>query len=162
MSQISLSTAQADAILQMQLRRLTALEAEKIKAEHDDLQIQIADYRDILAKKERINEIIVTEIQQIKNTHATPRVTQIIPDEGEIVDRDLIANEKAVILLTEQGYIKRMPVSNFESQHRATKGKAGAKIKEDDVIEHFLTCCDHNYLLLLNNLRYCLYRIHMI
>jgi len=151
MSQISLSTAQADAILQMQLRRLTALEAEKIKAEHDDLQIQIADYRDILAKKERINEIIVTEIQQIKNTHATPRLTQIIPDEGEIVDRDLIANEKAVILLTEQGYIKRMPVSNFESQNRATKGKAGAKIKEDDVIEHFLTCCDHNYLLFFSD-----------
>lgn len=151
MSQINLSTAQADAILQMQLRRLTALEAEKIKAEHDDLQIQIADYRDILAKKERINEIIVTEIQQIKNTHATPRLTQIIPDEGEIVDRDLIANEKAVILLTEQGYIKRMPVSNFESQNRATKGKAGAKIKEDDVIEHFLTCCDHNYLLFFSD-----------
>ncbi len=150
-SQIGLSIPQAEAILQMQLRRLTALEAEKIKAEHEDLQIHIADYRDILAKKERIDKIIISELQQIKSTHATPRLTQIIPEEGEIVDRDLIANEKAVILLTEQGYIKRMPVSNFEAQNRATKGKAGAKIKEDDVVEHFLTCCDHNYLLFFSD-----------
>ena len=150
-SEINLSTPQADAILQMQLRRLTALEAEKIKAEHEELQIQIIDYRDILAKKERIDEIIINELKQIQSTHATPRLTQIIPDEGEIVDTDLIANEKAVILLTEQGYIKRMPVSNFEAQSRATKGKAGAKIKEDDVVEHFLTCCDHNYLLFFSD-----------
>ncbi|TVQ45121.1 MAG: DNA gyrase subunit A [Gloeocapsa sp. DLM2.Bin57] len=150
-SEINLSTPQAEAILQMQLRRLTALEAEKIKAEHEELQIQIIDYRDILAKKERIDEIIINELKQIQSTHATPRLTQIIPDEGEIVDTDLIANEKAVILLTEQGYIKRMPVSNFEAQSRATKGKAGAKIKEDDVVEHFLTCCDHNYLLFFSD-----------
>ncbi|ELR98265.1 DNA topoisomerase (ATP-hydrolyzing) subunit A [Gloeocapsa sp. PCC 73106] len=150
-SQFGLSPVQADAILQMQLRRLTALEAEKIKAEHEELQTQIADYTDILAKKTRIEEIIVTELQEIKTIHATPRRTEIVPDQGEIVDTDLIANEKAIILLTEQGYIKRMPVSNFEAQNRATKGKAGAKIKEDDVVEHFLTCCDHNHLLFFSN-----------
>lgn len=150
-SQFGLSPVQADAILQMQLRRLTALEAEKITAEHEELIRQITDYRDILASKARIDEIIVTEIREIQNIHASPRRTEIIPDEGEIVDTDLIANEKAVILLTEQGYIKRMPVSNFEAQSRATKGKAGAKIKEDDVVEHFLTCCDHNNLLFFSD-----------
>ena len=146
-----LSNTQADAILQMQLRRLTALEAEKIQAEHEDLQRQIADLQDILAKRERIEAIIEAEVTQIKELHATPRRTEIIQGEGELLDIDLIANEQAVILLTEQGYIKRMPVSNFDAQNRATRGKAAAKIKEDDVIEHFITCCDHDRILFFSD-----------
>ncbi|MDJ0636094.1 MAG: DNA gyrase subunit A [Xenococcaceae cyanobacterium MO_188.B29] len=146
-----LSETQADAILQMQLRRLTALEAEKIQAEHEDLQRQIADLQDILAKRERIEAIIESEVTQIKELHATPRRTEIIQGEGELLDIDLIANEQAVILLTEQGYIKRMPVSNFDAQSRATRGKAAAKIKEDDVIEHFITCCDHDHVLFFSD-----------
>merc|ERR1712070_1062842 len=140
-----------DAIMQMQLRRLTALEAEKIHAEHKELQIKIANLNDILSKKERIEAIIEEELVQIKNIHGTPRCTEIIHDEGEIVDTDLIANEQAIILLTEQGYIKRMPVSSFDAQQRATRGKAGAKIKENDVVEHFLTCCDHDVVLLFSD-----------
>ncbi|MDJ0533952.1 MAG: DNA gyrase subunit A [Xenococcaceae cyanobacterium MO_207.B15] len=151
MNQFGLSQVQADAILQMQLRRLTALEAEKIQAEHEELQAQIADYQDILAKRERIEAIIIEEITNIKNLHATPRRTEIIQGEGELLDIDLIANEQAVILLTEQGYIKRMPVSEFGAQNRATRGKAAAKIKEDDVIEHFITCCDHDTLLFFSD-----------
>lgn len=147
----SLSEQQADAILQMQLRRLTALEAEKIRHEHDELQTQITDLQDILARRERILEIIESEVQQIKMTHATPRRTVIEPDLGEIGDIDLIANEKALILLTEQGYIKRMPVNTFEAQSRATRGKAAARIKEDDGIEHFLTCCDHDSVLFFSD-----------
>ena len=146
-----LSQTQADAILQMQLRRLTALEAEKIQAEHEDLQRQIADLQDILAKRERIEAIIEAEVTQIKELHATPRRTEIIQGEGELLDIDLIANEQAVILLTEQGYIKRMPVSTFDAQNRATRGKAAAKIKEDDVIEHFITCCDHDRILFFSD-----------
>ncbi|AFY77128.1 MAG: DNA topoisomerase (ATP-hydrolyzing) subunit A [Hydrococcus sp. C42_A2020_068] len=146
-----LSEAQADAILQMQLRRLTALEAEKIQAEHEELQAKIADLQDILARRERIEAIIEQEVQQIKTAHATPRRTEIIQAEGELVDTDLIANEQAVILLTEQGYIKRMPVNTFGAQNRATRGKAAAKIKEDDVVEHFLTCCDHDNILFFSD-----------
>jgi DNA gyrase subunit A len=146
-----LSEAQADAILQMQLRRLTALEAEKIQAEHEELQAKIADLQDILARRERIEAIIEEEVQQIKTTHATPRRTEIVQAEGELVDTDLIANEQAVILLTEQGYIKRMPVNTFGAQNRATRGKAAAKIKEDDVVEHFLTCCDHDNVLFFSD-----------
>ena len=135
----------------MQLRRLTALEAEKIHAEHEELQLKIADLKDILARRERIEAIIEEELAQIKTIHATPRRTEIVHDDGEIVDTDLIANEQAIILLTEQGYIKRMPVSTFEAQQRATRGKAAAKIKEDDVVEHFLTCCDHDQVLFFSD-----------
>ena len=147
----SFSQTQADAILQMQLRRLTALEAEKIQAEHEDLQRQIADFNDILARKERIDEIIETEVTAIKNVHATPRKTEIMQGEGELLDKDLIANEQSVILLTQQGYIKRMAVNSFDSQSRATRGKAAAKIKEDDVVEHFMTCCDHDTVLFFSD-----------
>ena len=153
-----LSEAQADAILQMQLRRLTALEAEKIRQEHEELQSQIADLQDILARRERILEIIETEVTQLRTTHATPRRTVIQPAEGELEDADLIANEKALILLTEQGYIKRMPVSTFEAQSRATRGKAAARVKDDDGVEHFLTCCDHDSVLFFSDrgVVYCL------
>ena len=146
-----LSESQADAILQMQLRRLTALEAEKIQQEHDDLQIQITDLEDILARRERVLTIIETEVAELRATQATPRRTVIEQSEDELGDMDLIANEKAVILLTEQGYIKRMPVDAFDSQSRATRGKSGARIKEDDAVEHFLTCCDHDSILFFSD-----------
>ncbi|QLE55306.1 DNA topoisomerase (ATP-hydrolyzing) subunit A [Nostoc sp. TCL26-01] len=153
-----LSEVQADAILQMQLRRLTALEADKIRQEHEDLQNQIADLQDILARRERVLDIVETEITQIKTSFATPRRTVITHGEGDIDDQDLIANEKAIILVTEQGYIKRMPVNTFEAQSRATRGKAAAKVKDDDTVEHFLTCCDHDSVLFFSDrgVVYCL------
>ncbi|MBD1839487.1 DNA gyrase subunit A [Coleofasciculus sp. FACHB-64] len=158
METYGLSESQADAILQMQLRRLTALEAEKIRLEHEELQAQIADLQDILANKSRILEIIENEVSQIKTTFATPRRTTIEHAEGEIDDTDLIANEKALILLTEQGYIKRMPVNTFEAQSRNTRGKKGTGMKEDDGVEHFLTCCDHDSVLFFSDrgVVYCL------
>jgi DNA gyrase subunit A len=146
-----LSELQSDAILQMQLRRLTALEADKIRLEHDELTIKITDLRDILARRERILDIIRTEVADIKTTFATPRRTLIEHGEGDLEDTDLIANEKSLILVTEQGYIKRMPVSTFETQSRATRGKKGTGMKEEDAIEHFLTCCDHDTILLFSD-----------
>ncbi|WP_413167383.1 DNA gyrase C-terminal beta-propeller domain-containing protein [Capilliphycus salinus ALCB114379] len=153
-----LSEVQADAILQMQLRRLTALEAHKIQAEHEELQNVIADLQDILARRERILEIIETEALELKERHGSPRRTEIEHTEGELEDTDLIANEKAIILLTEQGYIKRMPVNTFDAQNRATRGKSGAKMKEDDGIDHFLSCCDHDSILFFSDrgVVYCL------
>jgi DNA gyrase subunit A len=157
-STYGLSEVQADAILQMQLRRLTALEAEKINQEHEDLQLKIADLRDILAKRERILQIIETEAAELKAAYANPRRTVIERADGELVDTDLIANEQAIILLTEQGYIKRMPVNTFEAQSRATRGKAATRMKEDDGVEHFLTCCDHDNVLFFSDrgIAYCL------
>ncbi len=158
MERYGLSELQADAILQMQLRRLTALEAEKIRQEHEALQTEIADLRDILARRERVLNIIVEEVTQIKAKHATPRRTVIEQSEDDLGDADLIANERAVILLTEQGYLKRMPVNTFEAQNRATKGKAGARMKEDDAVELFLTCHDHDSILCFSDrgVVYCL------
>ena len=146
-----LSPTQADAILQMQLRRLTALEAEKIEAEHQSLLEQIADLDDILARQERIYSIIEEELEDIKNRYATPRRTEIVQGDGDLVDIDLIANEQVIILLTEQGYLKKMLVSTFEAQNRATRGKSGAKIKEDDIVQHFLTGCDHDKVLFFSD-----------
>lgn len=150
-ARFGLSEAQADAILQMQLRRLTALEAEKIRQEHEELQRKIADLKDILARRERILEIIELEGKEIKQKFATPRRTVIEHSEGEIEDTDLIANQKVLILLTEQGYIKRMPVNTFEAQSRGTRGKSANKMKEDDGVEHFLTCCDHDSVLFFSD-----------
>lgn len=148
---LSLSEFQADAILQMQLRRLTALEAEKIEAEHQDLMTQITDYQDILARRERINVIIEDELTEIRNIHATPRRTEIIQGDGDLFDIDLIANEQVAIILTQQGYLKKMLVNTFEAQNRATRGKAGAKMKEDDLVEHFLTGCEHDTILFFSD-----------
>jgi DNA gyrase subunit A len=147
MDSYGLSEMQADAILQMQLRRLTALESEKIQKEHEELQDKIADLRDILARRERILAIIEDELQQLRNAHADPRRTVIEAAEDELTDISLIANEQVVILVTEQGYIKRMPVDTFEAQNRATRGKSGTRMKEDDAIEHFITCCTHDHVL---------------
>lgn len=158
MESYQLSESQADAILQMQLRRLTALEAEKIHQEHEELQRKIADLQDILAKRERILSIIETELTELRDKFVTPRRTVIEQSEDEIEDVDLIANERAVILVTEQGYVKRMPVNTFEAQNRATKGKAGTRMKEDDAVEHFLTCRDHDSVLFFSDrgVVYCL------
>jgi len=151
MDNYGLSDQQSDAILQMQLRRLTALEAQKIQQEHEELRAKIADLEDILARRERILEIAEFEAVEIQTKIATPRRSVIEHAEGEIDERDLIANEQAIILITEQGYIKRMPVSTFEAQSRATRGKAGAKMKEDDGVEHFLSCCDHDSVLFFSD-----------
>jgi DNA gyrase subunit A len=147
----ALSESQSDAILQMQLRRLTALEAGKIEKEHDDLMLLITDLRDILASRERVLAIITEEVAELKKNHSTPRRTRIEQSENELMDEDLIANEKSVILITEQGYIKRMPVDSFEAQSRNTRGKAGAKMKVDDAIDHFITCCDHDVVMLFSD-----------
>jgi DNA gyrase subunit A len=151
LDRFQLSEVQADAILQMQLRRLTALESDKIHLEHDELQVKITDFRDILAKRERILEIIVNEVTEIKTAFSTPRRTLIEHGGGDLEDIDLIANEKALILVTEQGYIKRMPVATFDVQSRATRGKKGTGMKEEDAIEHFITCCDHDSILLFSD-----------
>jgi len=151
MDTYGLSEVQADAILQMQLRRLTALEADKIQQEHEELVARIADLQDILARRERILEIITTELGELKAKHNDPRRTVIEVDDGELTDISLIANEQVVILVTDQGYIKRMPVATFEAQSRATRGKSGTKMKEDDGVQHFITCYTHDHLLFISD-----------
>jgi DNA gyrase subunit A len=146
-----LSEIQADAILQMQLRRLTALEADKIRLEHEDLVAKIADYKDILANRERVLTIITEELGAIRSRYLSPRRTEILDLEGGLEDIDLIANERSVVLLTEHGYLKRMPVSEFEATSRGTRGKAGTKSQGEEAVRLFISCNDHDNLLLFSD-----------
>jgi DNA gyrase subunit A len=146
-----LTDIQADAILQMQLRRLTALEADKIRLEHEDLLAKITYYKDILERRERVLEIIETELKQLKERHNTPRRTEILDLEGGLEDIDLIANERSIVLLTENGYLKRISVNEFESTSRGTRGKAGTKSQGEEAVCLFISCNDHDSLLLFSD-----------
>ncbi len=146
-----LSEIQADAILQMQLRRLTALEADKIRLEHDDLVAKIADYKDILGRRERVLGLIQEELQVLRTRYDSPRRTEILDLEGGLEDIDLIANERSVVLLTENGYLKRMPVSEFEATSRGTRGKAGTRSQGEEAVKLFISCNDHDALLLFSD-----------
>ena len=149
--QFGLSELQADAILQMQLRRLTALEADKIRLEHEDLLAKITDYKDILARRERVFGLITEELQAIRTRYDSPRRTEILDLEGGLEDIDLIANERSVVLLTENGYLKRMPVSEFEATSRGTRGKAGTRSQGEEAVKLFISCNDHDSLLLFSD-----------
>ena len=149
--QFGLSEIQADAILQMQLRRLTALEADKIRLEHEDLLAKITDYKDILARRERVLAIITEELEAIRGRYDSPRRTEILDVEGGLDDIDLIANERSVVLLTETGYLKRMPVSEFEATSRGTRGKAGTRSQGEEAVKLFISCNDHDNLLLFSD-----------
>ena len=151
MEGFGLSEIQADAILQMQLRRLTALEADKIRLEHEDLLARITDYKDILARKERVLALITEELGVIRARYDSPRRTHILDLEGGLEDIDLIANERSVVLLTENGYLKRMPVSEFEATSRGTRGKAGTKSQGEEAVRLFISCNDHDNLLLFSD-----------
>jgi DNA gyrase subunit A len=151
MSQFGLSEAQSDAILQMQLRRLTALEADKIRLEHEDLLAKITDYKDILARRERVFALISDELKAIRTKYDSPRRTEILDLEGGLEDIDLIANERSVVLLTETGYLKRMPVSEFEATSRGTRGKAGTRSQGEEAVKLFISCNDHDAMLLFSD-----------
>ncbi len=146
-----LTDVQADAILQMQLRRLTALEADKIRLEHEDLIKKIADFKDILANKSRVLDLIKEELSNLKDKYDQPRRTEILDLGGGIEDIDLIANERSVVLLTQTGYLKRMPVNEFEATSRGTRGKSGTRSQGEEEVKLFISCNDHDNLLLFSD-----------
>ncbi len=145
-----LTEVQSDAILQMQLRRLTALESDKIRLEHEDLLSKIIDFKDILSNKTRVYEIIKSELSIIKDKYCRDRRTEILNLGSGLEDIDLIANERSVVLLTETGYLKRMPVSEFESTSRGTRGKSGTRSQGEEEVKRFISCNDHDNLLLFS------------
>ena len=147
----SLTDVQADSILQMQLRRLTALEADKINLEHEELTKKIDLYKGILSERGKVFEIILNELKYIKEKFYLPRKTEILDLGGGLDDIDLIANERSVVLLTETGYLKRMPVSEFEATSRGTRGKAGTRAQGDEGVKVFISCNDHDSLLLFTD-----------
>lgn len=143
----SLSDPQASAILEMQLRRLTGLEREKIEKEHKELTKRIKELKKILSQRQLILDIIKEELVEIKKKHADSRRTKIVQAAEEFSEEDLIPNERVVVFLTEKGYIKRIPLIKFERQNRATRGKGGIKTRDEDAVEHFLIANMHDTLL---------------
>ncbi len=119
-----------NAILELRLYQLTGLEIDKVRAEYNALLERIKDLLDILAKEARVMAIIKAELQAIKEKYATPRLTELVPDEGEIAIEDLIANEGVIITLTHNGLIKRTNVSSYRAQRRGGKGVIGMATRE--------------------------------
>ncbi|MBR3311763.1 MAG: DNA gyrase subunit A [Solobacterium sp.] len=151
MEGFALDEIQAKAILDMQFRRLTGLEREKIENEYQDLLLKIQDFEDILAHQERIDEILITELTEIKNKYATPRRSEIIDADIDMEDEDLIPVENIVITLSKNGYIKRMTTDTYRVQNRGGKGIKGMELHEDDVIEQFISMSTHDNLLIFTD-----------
>ncbi|MCE9588084.1 MAG: DNA gyrase subunit A [Verrucomicrobia bacterium] len=168
--QYCFSEPQADAILELRLYQLTGLERDKLNAEYQQLLSTIADLVDILAREERVFTIIKTELKAIRDKHAGPRLTELVPEEGEISIEDLIANEGCIITVTHKGFIKRTAVSAYRSQKRGGKGVIGMTTREaqtdaeeGDFVEHLFTASTHDYLVFFTKTGRCyVERVHEI
>jgi len=165
----SFSEAQANAILELRLYQLTGLEIDKVRSEYRELLERIKDLLDILAREERVLAIIKNELLAIKEKYATPRLTELVPDEGEIAIEDLIANEGVIITLTHNGLIKRTNISSYRAQRRGGKGvigmvtREGATEEDKDFIEHLFTAGTHDHLMFFTNTgRVYVERVHEI
>src|SRR3954467_13242159 len=148
------SEHQANQILDLRLYQLTGLERDKIEKEYKELIETIKDLRDILAKEARVFTIVKKELREIRDKHGSPRLTQLVPDEGEMAMEDLIANEGCIISITHGGFIKRTAVSAFRAQRRGGKGVVGMTTREGataedegDFVEHLFTATTHDYLM---------------
>jgi DNA gyrase subunit A len=146
-----LTVVQAQAVLQLTLSRLTALEADKIKLEYADLVERIKELRELLGDERKIDALIKEELQEIADRYGDERRTEITHAEGEIEIEDLIADQQMVISITHSGYIKSLPLSTYRQQRRGGIGVAGMDMKEDDYIEHLFVCSTHDYLLFFTN-----------
>ncbi|WP_303968182.1 DNA gyrase subunit A [Rothia mucilaginosa] len=150
---LQIDEAQAQAILNMQLRRLAALERQKIQDRHDELMRMIAEYNAIIASETRQREIISEELGEIVNRYGDERRTQIMYGyNGDMSMEDLIPEEKVVVTITRGGYIKRTRSDQYRSQHRGGKGIKGASLRGDDVVEHFFVTTTHSWILFFTNL----------
>ncbi|MET8430192.1 DNA gyrase subunit A [Nocardia sp. NPDC004860] len=151
MQLLEIDEIQATAILDMQLRRLSALERQKILDELAKIEAEIADLNDILAKPERQRAIVRDELAEIVDKYGDDRRTKIIAADGDVQDEDLIAREDVVVTITETGYAKRTKTDLYRSQKRGGKGVQGAGLKQDDIVKHFFVTSTHDWLLFFTN-----------
>jgi DNA gyrase subunit A len=151
MALLEIDEIQANAILEMQLRRLAALERQRIQDEHDELMLRIAEYQAILASPERQRQIISEELNAIVEKFGDERRTEIVPFEGDMSIEDLIAEEDIVVTITRGGYAKRTKTDLYRSQKRGGKGVRGAALKQDDIVDHFFTTTTHHWILFFTN-----------
>ncbi|MCD9024863.1 DNA gyrase subunit A [Cohnella silvisoli] len=150
-TRFGLSHDQAQAILDMRLQRLTGLERERIEQEYNELQVKIAEYKAILGDENLVNEIIHSELEEIKLKFGDDRRTEITVSDDEILDEDLIPRDDVVVTMTHTGYIKRLPVSTYRSQKRGGRGVMGMGTKDEDFIENLFVSNTHHYLLFFTN-----------
>ncbi|HEX6498473.1 MAG TPA: DNA gyrase subunit A [Micromonosporaceae bacterium] len=148
---LEIDEVQATAILDMQLRRLAALERQRIVDDLAKIEIEIGDLRDILAKPERQRAIVADELSQVVAKYGDERRTKIIPFDGEVSMEDLIAREDVVVTITRTGYAKRTKVDLYRSQKRGGKGVSGANLRQDDIVSHFFVCSTHDWILFFTN-----------
>lgn len=151
MSLLDVDEVQADAILAMQLRRLAALERQKIVDDLAAIEAEIADYKDILAKPERQRAIVADELREVVDKHGDERRTKLVAATGDVTEEDLIARENVVVTITATGYAKRTKVDAYKSQKRGGKGVRGAELKQDDVVKNFFVCSTHDWILFFTN-----------
>ncbi|WP_049146240.1 DNA gyrase subunit A [Corynebacterium striatum] len=148
---LAVDDVQADAILAMQLRRLAALERQKIIDELAEIEEIIADLKDILAREERQRQIVHDELAEIVEKYGDERRTQIVAASGDVTDEDLIARENVVLTITSTGYAKRTKVDAYKAQKRGGKGVRGAELKQDDIVKNFFVCSTHDWILFFTN-----------
>ncbi len=151
MQLLDVDEIQAQAILDMQLRRLAALERQKIIDELAEIEREIADLQDILARPERQRQIVRDELTEIVEQHGDERRTQIVADDGDVTNEDLIAVEDVVVTITQTGYAKRTKTDLYRAQKRGGKGVQGAQLKQDDIVAHFFVCSTHDWILFFTN-----------
>jgi DNA gyrase subunit A len=141
-----LNERQAKAILEMRLARLTGLEREKLAAEHKELSAQIRELSEILGDEKKLLAVIVAELREVKEKHATPRKTEIVPGEADIQIEDLIQEEDMAVAISHAGYIKRTPVSTYRAQKRGGKGRTGMAARDEDWIKELFVASTHTYV----------------
>ncbi len=151
MDLLEIDEEQATAILDMQLRRLAALERQQLVDEYDELMAKIADYEAILASPERQRQIVSEELAEIVTRYGDDRRTQLVADEGEVLAGDLIAQEDVVVTITRGGYAKRTKTDLYRAQRRGGKGVRGAQLRTDDIVEHFFVTSTHDWILFFTN-----------
>ncbi|HEY3087136.1 MAG TPA: DNA gyrase subunit A [Jatrophihabitantaceae bacterium] len=151
MQLLEIDEIQATAILDMQLRRLAALERQRIIDEHDEIAAQIDDYNDILAKPGRQRAIVRDELSEIVGKYGDERRTRLVPYDGDVSLEDLIADEDVVVTITRTGYAKRTKTDLYRAQRRGGKGVQGAGLKTDDIVEHFFVSSTHDWILFFTN-----------
>lgn len=152
MELLDIDEDQANAILALQLRRLAALERQKILADYEQTEAEVLDYEDILAKPERQRKIISEELAEIVDKYGDDRRTKILPFDGEVTVEDLIPREDVVVTITRSGWAKRTAVSEYRAQHRGGKGIRGASLRDDDIVERFGIASTHDWHLFFTNL----------
>ncbi|MUL41212.1 DNA gyrase subunit A [Streptomonospora sp. PA3] len=151
MGLLEIDDVQARAILDMQLRKLAALERQQLTDEYDELMSQIADYNDILGSPERQRSIVSSELTEIVEKYGDDRRTHIIPFEGDMRTEDFIAEEDVVVTISRGGYAKRTRLDGYRAQKRGGKGVRGAQLRQDDIVQHFFVTTTHNWILFFTN-----------